>query len=87
MRNLGLRLLILLYWIIGRGPWIVVGQWYDDNGKMRRFIAGSGRSQYASLDKANDYCESRNDDSIYDPLGTTYYVWHELEWKLYQEDK
>ena len=90
MRKLGLRLLILLYWIVGRGPWIVVGQYHDDDGRMCRFRTaggdGFGGTQfhtYDNLDDANDYCNLRNDQAMTDPLGTTYYVWHELEFNYF----
>ncbi|AMW36075.1 hypothetical protein HOR13_gp45 [Xanthomonas phage XAJ24] len=88
MRKILIRILILWYWIIGRGPWIVVGQYHDDDGVMRRFRTGNPSSVYwgyrrkfDSLDEANRYCESRNSEACTDPLGTTYYVWHELEFK------
>lgn len=89
MRKLARRLLILLYWIIGRGPWMVVGQYHDDDGQLCRFRTGTTDGQgywinvFDDLDTANNYCELRNEQSMTDPLGTTYYVWHELE---YQQD-
>ena len=89
MRKLGLRLLILLYWIVGRGPWIVVGQYHDDYGNLCRFRTGAATPDgswlrtYDNLDDANDYCNLRNDQAMTDPLGTTYYVWHELEFNYF----
>lgn len=85
MRKLGLRLLILLYWVIGRGPWVVVGQYHDDEGRMCRFRTGNVSNDgywvrtFDDLDEANDYCNTRNEQAHTDPLGTTYYVWHETE--------
>ncbi|AMM44695.1 hypothetical protein [Xanthomonas phage f30-Xaj] len=83
MRKLWLRILILLYWTVGRGPWVVVGQYHDDAGRLRRFRTGPASTgftlTFADLDAANDYCERRNWQADTDPLGTTYYVWHETE--------
>ena len=93
MRKLGLRLLIVLYWLIGRGPWIVVGHYRDDDGQLRRFRTGGvspdGRwvRTFDDLDDANDYCEERNLAATTDPLGTAYYVWHELEYLNFQKEK
>ncbi|ASZ72007.1 hypothetical protein HOR91_gp08 [Xanthomonas phage phi Xc10] len=83
MRKLWLRILILLYWIVGRGPWVVVGQYHDDDGKLCRFRTGPASTGFSltfdDLDAANDYCDQRNWKADTDPLGTTYYVWHETE--------
>ncbi|QGH45039.1 hypothetical protein [Bacteriophage Titan-X] len=85
MRKLGRYLLVWLYWIIGRGPWLVVGQYHDDEGRLCRFRTGTTDGngyythQFDDLDEANDYCETRNSQAMTDPLGTTYYVWHQLE--------
>lgn len=85
MRNLRLRLLILLYWIIGRGPWIVVGHYVDDEGRACRFRTGGSTPDgryvrtFDDLDEAKDYASERNEHALTDPLGTAYYVWHELE--------
>lgn len=94
MRKLGLRFLILLYWLIGRGPWIVVGHYLDDGGRRCRFRTGGitpdGRwvRTFDNLDDANDYCEERNLAATTDPLGTAYYVWHEQEFNHFgQKEK
>lgn len=81
MRKLWLR--ILRYWIRGRGPWVVVGQYHDDDGRLRRFRTGPASTGFSltfyDLDTANDYCERRNWQADTDPLGTTYHVWRETE--------
>lgn len=90
MRKLRLRILILLHWIVGTGPWVVVGQYYNDDGKLCRFRTGGPTwpMSFDSLDDANDYCEDRNLNAMTDPLGTTYYVWHELEFNhFYTKEK
>jgi len=92
VRNAWIRVKVLLYWLIGHGPWLVVGQYYDDEGNLRRFRTGytfrhsAEWHTYESLDEANDYCSLRNEQAMTDPLGTTYYVWHELEFNLYKEN-
>ncbi len=85
MRELGLRLLILLYWAFGRGPWVVVGQYQDDDGRIHRFRTGSVSNDgywvhtFDDPDDANNYCHTRNEKANTDPLGTTYFVCHEAE--------
>ena len=94
MRNLGLRLLILLYWVIGRGPWLVVGHYYDDDGKLCRFRTGGTTPgghyvrTFDDLKEAGDYACERNEFAFTDPLGTVYYVWHEREFNhFYMKEK
>lgn len=92
MSRILLRLYILLCWIIGRGPWVVVGQYYDDDGNLCRYRTGyTGTDRqwnlrsWDSLDDANDYCEMRNWQSVVDPLDTTFYVWHEKEFNHFHD--
>jgi len=94
MRKLGLRLLILLYWVIGRGPWLVVGHYTDDEGRACRFRTGGSTPDgryvrtFDDLDEAKDYAYERNEQAFTDPLGTVYYVWHELEFNyFYSKEK
>ena len=94
MRKLRLRILILLYWMTGRGPWIVVGHYYDDDGRACRFRTGGCSSDgpytrtFDFLSDAKDYAEERNEQALTDPLGTAYYVWHELEFNhFYMKEK
>lgn len=90
MRKLALIFQLAWYYLTGIGPWIVVGQYYDDDGRLCRFRTGSlsnphspglrtYRMSFDNKDDADAYADSRNDQAITDPLGTVYYVWHELE--------
>lgn len=90
MRKVLRQLLILLYWLIGKGPWIVVGQYHDDDGNLCRFRTGcalhpDGLSYmtFDTLDEANAYCDRRNEQAAFDPLGSIYYVWHLMEFNYF----
>ena len=58
---------------------------YDGDASLRDLRAQGdfGIGTYDNLDDANDYCNLRNDQAMTDPLGTTYYVWHELEFNYF----
>jgi len=91
MRNLLLRLYILWCWVVGTGPWLVIGQWVDDDGNIRRFRTGytlADGDQWPNWDSKEEallYADRRNEEASTDPLGTVYYVWHEQEYNLYQQ--
>lgn len=84
------KLLALWFWLINRGPWLVVGQWLDDDGTPRRFITaraagvhryGPDNMAFDNHDDAVAYASLRNEAAGTDPLGTVYYVCHKSEWR------
>lgn len=87
MRSILRKIKVLLCWITGKGPWLVVGHWHDDEGKLRKFVTWTPTSSsglFDSLDEANEYCAHRNFEAGTDPLAAAYYVYHRDE--FYKEN-
>lgn len=72
------KLLELFYYLFNIGPWYVVGEYRDDEGKVHNFITWGSRDgtfyEYDDHADAAAYASLRNEQAATDPLGTYYYV-------------
>lgn len=62
-----------LYYLLGVGPWVVVGRYTDDEGVVRRYPT----KEFDDFREAWSYAEERNSEP--DPLDTFFIVYHKNE--------